>query len=296
MSIPKIKSLEVIVIDDRSTDKIGDFHILKTHKAFKHIIFLSNDLEKKGAGTCRNIGIKHSTGDWVLFADSDDYFIEGFYNIISSYLNSSNSVVFFKSTSIYIDTGKIATRHEPFCMRLDNYQTNKDLKSELELRYKIEVPWSKLIKKEFIIQNNIIFEEVVASNDLLFSTKIGFFMKDFEVSTKVIYVVTRNFNSLTVDSSEDVYDSRFHEKEKYFNFLQSILSFEELKLVNISFLDVLLKSWRYGIVKFIQVFLYIIKNKLPLWDSRLFNLGESYQLLKRTIMHVYKDSKYKRGM
>ena len=76
-TIPKDKNIEVIVIDDKSQDKhIEDIEDLKTEEKYIDFLFLKNQTLKKGAGTCRNIGLDHAQGEWVLFADADDYFAD----------------------------------------------------------------------------------------------------------------------------------------------------------------------------------------------------------------------------
>jgi len=292
ISIPKQENIEVIVIDDQSTEDAQEFNILKKEKDFEHITFLSNDTDKKGAGTCRNIGMNYAQGEWLLFADADDYFTENFYESISQYFESDNEVVFFRTTSIYIDTGEIADRHEQFCTRLDNYLERRDLKSELELRYKLHGPVSKMIKKSFVVAHQICFEEVLASNDVLFSSRVGFYMNRFHVSTECIYVITRNFDSLTSDMSEKIYDIRLHEKIKYYSFLKMKLSHDNLRLLNISFLDFMLRSSRYGLGKYLKVWKLIRKSNVPLWDRRFLNFKEFYKLVYTKIHGSIKNKKY----
>jgi glycosyltransferase involved in cell wall biosynthesis len=60
------KSFEIIVIDDGSTDKTAD-RIKQNYSDIKYI-YQSNT----GVSAARNAGIKHSTGDWLGFLDSDD--------------------------------------------------------------------------------------------------------------------------------------------------------------------------------------------------------------------------------
>src|SRR5690606_29417331 len=76
-TIPEISSIQTIVVDDHS----NEFHknrLMEIEQANKNrnILFLTNDLDKKNAGSSRNKGLKHAKGKWVLFADSDDYFVE----------------------------------------------------------------------------------------------------------------------------------------------------------------------------------------------------------------------------
>ncbi len=290
-TIPVLNEIEVIVIDDCS-DELELLQIKELYKNTKYKFTLLESSSNQGAGLCRNIGLKMARGKWILFADSDDYFIKNFYNIVSPYFSTNNDVIFFMPASIYIDNGEVADRHEKLVDRLNRYLKNPKKKNELDVRYRFEVPWSKLISKDLIVKNKIIFEEVVASNDLMFSTAVGYYMSSFSISTDIIYVSVRNHYSLTINRSEKIYDIRFKEKVKYFNFLKERLSTAELKILNISFLDFLLKSMNYGIKKFIQVLQYLYKNKLPILDKRLFNLKSLMKLIKTYIGIKKMDKKY----
>lgn len=272
-SIPKKEDIEIIVIDDRSTKKIDKLHQLINNKNYNHITFLKNDKQTKGAGTCRNIGLEKAEGQWVLFADADDYFLEGFYDVVSKYFDSNNDVVFFNPTSIYLDTGEKADRHEAYRERVLNYKNNKDLESELSLRYGYSVPWSKLIKRDFIEENNIRFDEVIASNDVMFSTKVGYYMDEFTISEEIIYCTTRNKGSLTVNESEIFFDVRLDTYIKKYNYLKNRLSKKKMKYINMTGQEFLFKilKYRLGIQKFVSVYLKCKKNNLKLFEKKLLN-------------------------
>ncbi len=68
---------QVIVVDDGSLDNTQD--LLKEFKRdtlnkFKgEILYLSQ--KNQGVSSARNLGIKQSSGDWVAFLDSDDYWL-----------------------------------------------------------------------------------------------------------------------------------------------------------------------------------------------------------------------------
>lgn len=278
-TIPVIDEIEVIVIDDCS-DKLEFIQIQEMHKNLQYKFKLLENISNQGAGSCRNIGLEHARGKWVLFADSDDYFTKSFYDIVRPYFATDNDVVFFMPTSIYIDTDEIADRHEKLADRLNRYLKNPNKKNELDIRYRFEVPWSKLIRKDLIVKNNILFEGVAASNDLMFSTAVGYYMSKFFISTDTIYVSVRRSNSLSVNRSEKIYDTRLKEKVKYYNFLKERLSVSDLKILNLSFLDLLLKSTYYSSKKFLQVFRYLYKQNLPILDKRLFHVKSLIKLIK----------------
>lgn len=64
------KKIEVILIDDGSTDASGKM-CDEWRKKDNRIKVIHQ--ENFGAGAARNIGIKNSTGKWLFFVDSDDY-------------------------------------------------------------------------------------------------------------------------------------------------------------------------------------------------------------------------------
>ena len=65
---------------------------------------------KYGAGGARNLGLKNARGKWLLFLDSDDFFLNTAFTVFDKYLNSSYDVIYFKLTSIFSATGEIADR------------------------------------------------------------------------------------------------------------------------------------------------------------------------------------------
>src|SRR5699024_1357028 len=132
-----------------------------------------NDSSVKGAGACRNIGLKKAIGKWVLFADSDDYFTDNFYSIVKNYFDLETDIIYFTPTSINLNDGTLAKRHLPFKERIIKYINNPTLETENILRYRFSPPWSKLIRRDLISDNKIFFDEVIASNDVMFSTKVG---------------------------------------------------------------------------------------------------------------------------
>ena len=64
------KELEVVMVDDGSTDSCGD---ICEEYAAKHENFKVIHKENAGLGFARNTGLEHITGEYVVFVDSDDY-------------------------------------------------------------------------------------------------------------------------------------------------------------------------------------------------------------------------------
>lgn len=61
---------EIIIIDDGSTDRSGSI-IRKYKSAHKEII--STTIKNQGQSVARNVGLELSSGDYIIFLDSDDW-------------------------------------------------------------------------------------------------------------------------------------------------------------------------------------------------------------------------------
>lgn len=68
------KDIELVVVDDCSTDRTADIVKSFDDSRIKHI----RNERNMGAGWARDIGIKVSTGEWIAFVDSDDWLSEDF--------------------------------------------------------------------------------------------------------------------------------------------------------------------------------------------------------------------------
>jgi glycosyltransferase involved in cell wall biosynthesis len=65
---------ECLVVDDGSNDET--FKVMKSYQEKdSRIQFYKRHRAPKGAPTCRNIGLTHAQGDYVVYLDSDDYLL-----------------------------------------------------------------------------------------------------------------------------------------------------------------------------------------------------------------------------
>lgn len=93
------KPLEVIVVDDGSTD--GTETMIKSDYDFVKFIKQKN----KGVSAARNIGIKVSIGEWICFLDSDDEWKKDKLEKQINAMKSNPSYKFFHSNEIWIKNG-----------------------------------------------------------------------------------------------------------------------------------------------------------------------------------------------
>ena len=96
-SVPKRDDIEIICIDDGSTD--NTFNIMdnyfKKEKKFKNW-YLYRNVSNCGVSYARNRGLEYAQGEYILMLDSDDYIYPKVFNkIVDNYLDSENDMVFY---------------------------------------------------------------------------------------------------------------------------------------------------------------------------------------------------------
>ena len=74
------KNIELIVIDDGSTDNTKDIIEKVNDKRLKYVY-----KENGGVSSARNLGIDLSTGNYIMFVDSDDYIDKDFIEVVHNY-------------------------------------------------------------------------------------------------------------------------------------------------------------------------------------------------------------------
>lgn len=84
------KNLEVIVVNDGSTDKSADiikeYYNPTTSKFDKRVIYVWQN--NRGLSAARNVGLTYAKGDWISFVDADDVLHPLFYAKMMSCLES----------------------------------------------------------------------------------------------------------------------------------------------------------------------------------------------------------------
>ena len=94
-SIPKRDDIEIIVVNDGSTDKTMGYLKNYKHFRYKDLILIDFD-ENKGVSHARNAGLEASVGEYIVFIDSDDYIYPKIFNkIVDNYLNGEYQLIFY---------------------------------------------------------------------------------------------------------------------------------------------------------------------------------------------------------
>ncbi|WP_108821335.1 glycosyltransferase family 2 protein [Dysgonomonas sp. Marseille-P4361] len=249
-SIPDVDDIEVIVIDNNSTKE--EKEKLRSIETRGNVILLEDD-SGLGAGKARNVGLERAKGEWIIFADADDYFSSDMYSLINKYKDTKYDIIYFDTYSIYNESGNEAYRHQRYSNLVHDF-INKG--EEDALRYYYTPPWGKMIRRKIVSDNKLVFDEVITSNDIYFSLTSAFRAGSIAACSNVLYIITVTAGSLTNTFSLKHFDARLETALKANCFLRKI-----------------------GKKKYQQSVLYFIA-KCP-----KFGLGYSLSVFKRLIQH-----------
>lgn len=213
-SVNVINDMQIIVVDDNSNNT--EIEQLKKLKYKYKFDLLYN--KGKTAGGARNTGIEYAQGKWLIFADADDYFTTNLPNLLDYVLTYPTSdIIFFDVTSVISETGERANRDKHIKQLFSLWNESHD---DRYMRCKYLVPWGKIYKKDFILSNNIKFEECIAGNDMWFAVQSGVKAKNITIIEKELYVCTISTGSITTTLSKDRHEAKFQATLKTNDYLK----------------------------------------------------------------------------
>lgn len=202
-SIPNRNDTQIIVVDDRSDEKyINCLKNVCLSKQNLELILLS---ENKGGGRARNEALKKACGEFLLFADADDFFNYCLNDILDEYSNTDKDIVFFKASCVDNSTYEIRNSTHHLNTYIDNWDKDKAA-SEISLRYMFGEPWCKLIRRKIVVDNNVFFDETRRNNDTTFSYMVGYYANTIGIDRRCLYTYTVGRNSVSKQrTTEDIF-------------------------------------------------------------------------------------------
>ncbi len=217
-SIPNREDVEVIVIDDNSGINDIEEQISKNSDLQNlNVLVLP---ESRYAGGARNVGLGVATGRWLVFVDADDFLTPNAFDIMDCYLNSEHDIIFFAHSAAYSDTLEPAERLGARLKYIEEYRNHKTRKSEDYLRYINHSPVAKMIRHSMVVAHNLKFDEVLASNDAMFTVTTGYYAKSIMADNGVVYCATIRRGSLTQTRSKENAYSRYSVEIALYDFFR----------------------------------------------------------------------------
>lgn len=174
--------IEVIVVDDCGTD--GSMKVVEEVVAQNPCVRILHHERNRGLSAGRNTGIEAAKGDWLYFFDSDDIMDTGCIENLMS----------------------LAEAHPDADIIVGQYDEFKEGEECHPARWKQQggvyagdvigayidgkmptTAWNKLVRKDFLLSNHLLFEEGLVHEDALWSFQTFCLAKKVVVSNAVTY-------------------------------------------------------------------------------------------------------------
>ncbi|MEK6518581.1 glycosyltransferase family 2 protein [Bacillus thuringiensis] len=177
-------NIEVIVVDDGSTDKTGQLIDNISQQDSRVSV-----IHKKNAGVsaARNSGIEISTGDYLVFVDADDYIAQDYVEYMLSLIENTGSE-FCLSKCCYTKSGEKQTEDEYIEKLKPEDATALLLSPDV-----IVGCWNKIFKRSFVVDNNLKFSTTLFYGEgLSFITTASQLSNSVGVGNRKVYYYRRN--------------------------------------------------------------------------------------------------------
>lgn len=206
------ENFELILVNDGSKD--NSLQICQEW-SLKDSRVKTIDQKNQGPGAARNTGLVAANGDYIYFLDSDDFIEDDLLaTAIKSIEEFKYDMILFGFNKLTIDGKRISTiKHKEADLR--NLQQQQENLAELFLDGGCFAVWDKLFRKDFLIQNNIVFDLKKRGEDL------AFMIKSYQCATSlkaisnilhnyhVVYNASHKYDKFIIENHTENYASLF---------------------------------------------------------------------------------------
>ena len=179
------QNFEVVVVDDCSTD--NSVQIVESYmpKFQDRLSLLHTEKNSGSAATPRNKGLYFSRGEYIFFLDSDDFItntaLKEMYSIAKDF---DTEVVYFERNFEMDDDNsnvRLVTHQKGNRVEKPTF-ASKDLRLRVNNLLEQDIwgtPWCKFVRRNFLIENEIIFPNVFPCEDYFWTLGLLFFADKF---------------------------------------------------------------------------------------------------------------------
>lgn len=204
--------MELILVNDGSKD--SSLKICRYYAdQFNNVCVI--DKENGGVSTARNAGLDAASGRFVLFVDSDDSAMPGFFSTIDRvYASSQGDLIQF---SLRYEDGKQTWDRRYSPLNVSSRETMMPHVVNAICRKTLNGPVAKLYRRDLLEKHHIRFPVGASvAEDRVFNIHYSFYIQSYIVSEEVLYVINmENEQSLTRGRHADL-QQQFDITDEYF--------------------------------------------------------------------------------
>ncbi len=189
------KNLEIILIDDGSTDSSGILCDEESRNDRRIKVFHK---ENGGLSDARNYGIDKAKGSWLTFIDSDDYISSNYVEYLFKLSVTHNTKIATGAHTVFYESGKKV--YKGFGKDSESVQSEKEALNHILLDDGLDLSaWAKIYSAELF--QNIRYPKGFAFEDTATTYKLFFQCDKIVAGGKSIYNYRIRSNSITTAGS-----------------------------------------------------------------------------------------------
>jgi len=209
-----LEDIEILLVNDGSTD--GSLAIMEEYRTKYPQKVKILVKENGGQATARNIGIRECTGEYIGFADSDDFVDVTMFEKMYS-LAKEKDADMVECHFHYIQWDENGKKELPARGNVRKYGSKKNMFIDPQVS-----PWNKLYRREVLMQEGVDFPEGIIYEDTAFYIKtIPYVERQEYLDEKLVYYMFRGNSTMNANRSRKVGD--------IFAVLQNIINFYKEK-------------------------------------------------------------------
>lgn len=192
-------NIEIILVDDRGNDNSIQIitgyleSIKRNNRRYKIVTHKVNS----GLSAARNTGIKHATGRYLYFLDSDDYLPKDAFNKLFTILSKFPDSDVIEGSTIAVDES-----YKTISERILNDHALEDFEIwDIRMKW-TPIACNKILRRDWFIQNNLWFEEGIFHEDLYWSLSVANTGANIVTTSYATYFYLQRNESITHSFSE----------------------------------------------------------------------------------------------
>ena len=268
------KDIEIIIVNDCSPD--NSLQIIKEYQQKDDRIVLVNLKQNLGLGFARNEGLKIAKGKYITFVDSDDWVTKSFIEVLYNNILKSNCDFVSINCFLYDDvlqTIKKEKEKETDSKHINQIITDLEIKKEILALSTVWSVWSKIFRKDFLIENNMNFQKYIMED-------IRFMFEAYIHSNSFMFISNQEY--FYRKSRKDSISSNIN--SRIYKFLEM---FDDLKkfLIDKNFYNIYKNSFLTLVAK--SVAFEFEENSLSLKESKQIFTDIKHKFFKEKFQFIY---------
>lgn len=189
--------MEIIMVDDGSTD---NSRAIAEALAAKHHSLQLIHQENGGQSAARNTGLRHASGQYVMFVDSDDYLLPNVLDkVYGCAVQHDLDMCAYRFKTMKVDGSWYEDMVQPF-------DTDRTYSGEHALLHHVTISsaCAILYSMEFIRQNNLFFTVGITHEDFDFNSRAYAFARRIMFTRHLVYAYFWNGTSSSRSQDADM--------------------------------------------------------------------------------------------